>query len=260
LRVCVGENAASSGPNSSPFSSAGVSARVRAARLRGLSRRMAWTRSHVSRSMIASCSPGIAFALVDRLADIGAVVQHPVEVLLVDPVAARCADTALGHLARQFGCRADLQEPGEDPADYFGGFFVHHQLAVLDAIAVGRHPAHPHALAPRGRDLVADAFSRDLAFELGEREQDVQRQPAHGRGGVEGLRDGDEGHAVPIEHLDQLGEVGERAAEAVDLVDHHHVDQPILDVLQQPLQAGPLQRAARDAAVVIRIANQHPAL
>jgi hypothetical protein len=52
------EKAAPSGPNNGPFSSAGVSARVRAARLRGLSCRMAWTRSHVSRSMIASCSPG----------------------------------------------------------------------------------------------------------------------------------------------------------------------------------------------------------
>ena len=113
---------------------------------------------------------------------------------------------------------------------------------------------------PAGGDLVADALGRHLAFELGEREQDVQRQPAHGRGRVEALRDRDEGHAVPIEHLDQLGEVRERAAEAVDLVDHHHVDQPILDVLQQAFQAGAFQRPARDAAVVILIADQHPAL
>ena len=46
----------------------------------------------------------------------------------------------------------------------------------------------------------------------------------------------------------------------VDLVDHDHVDQPVLDVGQQPLQAGPLQRAAGDAAVVILVADQHPAL
>jgi len=42
LRVCVGEKAAPSGPNSSPFSSAGVSARVRAARLRGLTNAPRW--------------------------------------------------------------------------------------------------------------------------------------------------------------------------------------------------------------------------
>ena len=80
----------------------------------------------------------------------------------------------------------------------------------------------------------------------------------HGGGRVEGLRDGNEGHAVPVEYLDQLGEIRQRAAEAIDLVDHHHVDQPILDVLQQPLQAGPFKRAARDAAIVILIADQHP--
>ena len=112
----------------------------------------------------------------------------------------------------------------------------------------------------RGGDLVADALGRHLALELGEAEQDVQRQPAHGGGGVERLRDRDEGDAVPVEHLDQLGEVGQRAAEAVDLVDHDHVDQPVLDIRQQPLQAGALQRAAGDAAVVILVADQHPAL
>ena len=65
---------------------------------------------------------------------------------------------------------------------------------------------------------------------------------------------------MAVEHLDQLGEVGQRAAEAVDLVDHHHIDQPVLDILHQPLQAGPFQRAAGQAAVVILIADQHPAL
>ena len=163
-------------------------------------------------------------------------------------------------LARQFRARPDLEEAGEDPAHMLGGFVVDHQLPVLDAVAVGRHPAHPHALLPAGGDLVADALGRHLALELGEGQQDVQRQPPHRRGRVERLRDRDEGHAVPVEHLDQLGEVGQRAAEAVDLVDHDHVDQPVLDILQQPLQAGPFQRAAGDAAVVILIADQHPAL
>ena len=46
----------------------------------------------------------------------------------------------------------------------------------------------------------------------------------------------------------------------VDLVDHDHVDQPVLDVGQQPLQAGAFQRAAGDAAVVVLVADQHPAL
>ena len=46
----------------------------------------------------------------------------------------------------------------------------------------------------------------------------------------------DEGHAVPVEHLDQLGEVGDEREKAFDLVDDHHVDEALLDVGQEPLQ------------------------
>ena len=56
-----------------------------------------------------------------------------------------------------------------------------------------------------------------------------------------------------------LEKVHQRARQAVDLVDHDHVDQPVLDVGEQLLQAGAFQRAARDAAIVILIAHQHPA-
>ena len=99
-----------------------------------------------------------------------------------------------------------------------------------------------------------------LALELGEGEQDVERQPAHAGGGVEGLGHAEEGHAVRLEGVQQLGEVGQRAAQAVDLVDHHHVDQALLDVGEQALQGGALQGAAREAPVVIAVADQDPAL
>src|ERR1019366_5029892 len=39
--------------------------------------------------------------------------------------------------------------------------------------------AHPHALGLRRGDLVANALARDLALELGEREQHVERQTPH---------------------------------------------------------------------------------
>jgi hypothetical protein len=39
-----------------------------------------------------------------------------------------------------------------------------------------------------------------------------------------------------IEQLDQLGEVGERAGQAIDLVDHDDVDLAGSDILQQVLQ------------------------
>ena len=49
---------ARSGPKISPFSRAGVWARVLPARLRGDSANAAWTLSHRDLEMIASCSPG----------------------------------------------------------------------------------------------------------------------------------------------------------------------------------------------------------
>jgi hypothetical protein len=67
-------------------------------------------------------------------------------------------------------------------------------------------------------------------------------------------------HIVALEHVDQLGEVGERAAQAIDLVDHDDIDQAGLDVAQQPLQRRPLEGAARDPAVVIVIGQRNPAL
>jgi hypothetical protein len=65
---------------------------------------------------------------------------------------------------------------------------------------------------------------------------------------------------VPLEHVDQLGEVGERARQAVDLVDYDHVDQSGLDVAQQPIERRSLQRPARDPAIVVMIGQRDPAL
>jgi hypothetical protein len=46
-----------------------------------------------------------------------------------------------------------------------------------------------------------------------------------------------------IEQLDQLGEVGERARQPVDLVDDDHVDPVSANVVEQPLERRPLHRA-----------------
>jgi len=65
---------------------------------------------------------------------------------------------------------------------------------------------------------------------------------------------------VTVEDLYQLREVHQRPAEAVDLVDHDHVDQPGLDVGDQLLERRPVQRAAGEAAVVVAVAERHPSL
>ena len=51
---------------------------------------------------------------------------------------------------------------------------------------------------------------------MGKRQQHIQRQSAHGRGGVELLGDRYERHVVLVEQLDELGEVRQRAGQAVE--------------------------------------------
>ena len=83
------------GPKISPFSSAGVCARVLAARFRGLSRRMACTLSQRSPADDRVRARPDGSALVHRLADVHAVVEQLVEERLVDRLAALVRD-ALG--------------------------------------------------------------------------------------------------------------------------------------------------------------------
>ena len=63
-----------------------------------------------------------------------------------------------------------------------------------------------------------------------------------------------------IECLDQLGEVGERAGQPIDLVDDDHVDPFRLHVNEQLLQSRPIHRPAGKAAVIVTIPNQSPTL
>jgi hypothetical protein len=56
---------------------------------------------------------------------------------------------------------------------------------------------------------------------------------------------------VRVEDLDDLREIREGAREAVDLVDDDGVDLASLDIRQEPLESWPLERAARDPAVVV---------
>ena len=61
-----------------------------------------------------------------------------------------------------------------------------------------------------------------------------------------------------IEDVDDLGEVGERAGQPVDLVDDHDLDLARFDVGEQPLKSWPLHRAARKASVVVHVGNGDP--
>jgi hypothetical protein len=65
---------------------------------------------------------------------------------------------------------------------------------------------------------------------------------------------------VRVEHLDHLGEVSERAGQAIDFVHDHHVDESPPDIFQQVLQGGALHCAARKAAVIVGGFDEPPAL
>ena len=63
-----------------------------------------------------------------------------------------------------------------------------------------------------------------------------------------------------LEGLHQAGEVEQGAAEAIDLVDDDAVDLAGLDVGHEALQGGPVHVAAGEAAVVVAVGQQRPAL
>jgi hypothetical protein len=126
-------------------------------------------------------------------------------------------------------------------------------------VAEGDSAAHPHALASGGRELVADSLAGNLALELGEGEQHVEREAPHGSGSIELLGDGDEGNAVGVEDVHKLGEVGQRAGEAVDLVENDQVGLAGADVSQELLQRRALEGAARETAIVVAGGERDPA-
>jgi hypothetical protein len=61
-----------------------------------------------------------------------------------------------------------------------------------------------------------------------------------------------------VEHLDHLGEVGERAGQPVNFVDHHDIDQALIDVTKQTLQRWSFHRSTRQTAVVVSGLDQTP--
>ena len=62
-----------------------------------------------------------------------------------------------------------------------------------------------------------------------------------------------------VEQFDQLGEVCQRAGQAVDLVDDDDVDLPATNILKQSLQGRAIGIATGEAAIVILGSNQRPA-
>ena len=61
-----------------------------------------------------------------------------------------------------------------------------------------------------------------------------------------------------IEQFDQLGEIGQGAGQAIDLVDDSDIDAVGSNVIEELLQGRAVGGSAREAAIVISGANQCP--
>ena len=144
---------------------------------------------------------GIGGAFVDDLASIDPVSQHLVEGAAREGMASigvairggpTFADDALGvERDLQLANRAEFEIASEDRPNRFGLGLVDDEFSVFDVVAERRLAAHPKSLLLRRRDLVADALARNLALELGEGQQHVERQPPHAGCRIEGLGDRD---------------------------------------------------------------------
>src|SRR3954447_694008 len=112
-------------------------------------------------------------------------------------------------LAQSFGRVGATGTEGKDLPHLLGFGWVHDQPSSFrrDIVAQHRSAADPLAFAACRRELIACPLPDDFALELRKREQDIQREPAHGGAGIEVLRYGNEAHATLVEQRQQSREV-----------------------------------------------------
>ena len=160
---------------------------------------------------------GKGLVLVDGLSAIERILQHQIQRPARKPLAA--IGTAVGRhasLAHEAAGRQIVSQGTHRPEFEIapkdrphGRRFrlVDDELALLHVVTEPALSAHPNAFFLRSGDLVADSLPGDLALELREGQQHVEREPPHAAGRIEGLSDGDERDALGVEGLDDLGEV-----------------------------------------------------
>src|SRR5580704_13167113 len=162
--------------------------RIRQRRSSACAVSLAWTAANAPERLAA----------IDHLADIEPVAQqmgeaaHPEGAPAQDAAVPKRAlpgpDAAALKVLGQRPHRAKLQVTREYGAHDLGlrrhddGFLIDRRITERD-----RSP-DPDPFALRRRDLVAHPFADHLSLELGERQQDIEREPPHAGCGTEGLR------------------------------------------------------------------------
>ncbi len=192
----------------------------------------------------------ISFTFVNDEAAVDAVPEHVVKRASPEDASASVRPTAPAldlrsvTLTVQFldqrGHGACRQVAAHDVTNLLSLPFVHHQFALEHFVPERNRPSHPQALLLRCRDLIPDAFPGDLALELSEAEQHVEREPAHAGGRVEALGDANEACPSPVEYVHDFGEVGKTASQPIDLVEEDDVDLARLDLGEEALEPLPL--------------------
>lgn len=137
---------------------------------------------------------------------------------------------------------------------------IGNELRVDTLVPVGNHPARPDTLLAAGGHLVAHTIRRHLALELREGHQEVDDHPSHRSRSVDLLGDGHHAHVVLGEDAIKFREVLQGTADAVDLVDDHHVDLPVVHVPQKLLKGWARHVAVRIPAVIVMLVDEPPAL
>ena len=125
-------------------------------------------------------------------------------------------------------------------------FRIFHQLLCLDPVhndglgikAVWRPAPHIVAFGTPGIESVLHTHLDAFAFQLGKDNADVEHRPAHWGGSIKFFRTGNKLHIVLLEQLHELCKVYNGAADPIQLVDNHPLNQAQPDVLQEPLEVG----------------------
>lgn len=217
---------------------------------------------------------GVVPTGVRDLANIQHVGEHAVDVFLRERLATACRPVLARPLFRRMtgfvefigysdrGRQLDVSVKdradqirllGDDEESF--GF-----LARLEPVPERGLTTHPVALLLGRGELVTDALTRNLTLELREAQQHVERQPPHRSRGIKLLRHRYKRDLFFIKHLHHPREVAQRAAQPIHLVDHDHINASPVDVVKQLLEPWPFHRPAREAAVVVLLFNQLPAL
>ena len=95
---------------------------------------------------------------------------------------------------------------------------------TVEVVAKDQVSAGPLPLLPGGRLLVPCPLRDDFSLELGERQQNIERQPSERGSRVELLGYRHETDALLFEQIHHPGEVAKRPAEAVHFINHDTIE------------------------------------